>query len=253
MQYSEATRSCQPTSWAMVDHWTARLLHCLWPSVCVLCRRVGQPSLDLCVACAPDLPANGVACSRCAIPLTADAGASYVCGACLRRPPAFRAAFAPFRYDYPLDWLIHGLKYRREAACGRVLGVLFARSLLARQARSFPDVIIPTPLSTRRYRERGFNQAIELARPISAAIGVPWRADLVIRQRDTREQTGLRRKERRRNVRGAFALCKPLPARHVVILDDVVTTGSTAHELARILRRGGATTIELWAVARAGG
>jgi ComF family protein len=213
---------------------------------------MGQPGLDLCAACASDLPANEVACSRCAMPLTADAGASWVCGACLRRRPAFHAAFAPFRYDYPLDWLIHGLKYRREAACGRVLGALLARRLLAQPARTFPEMIIPTPLSTRRYRDRGFNQAVELARPISAAIGVPWRADLVIRQRDTREQTGLGRKERRRNVRGAFALCRPAPARHVAILDDVVTTGSTAHELARLLRRGGVSTIEVWAVARAG-
>jgi ComF family protein len=220
--------------------------------VCILCRGAGQPGLDLCAACALDLPANDVACSRCAIPLTASANAAYVCGACLRRRPAFHAAFVPFRYDYPLDWLIHGLKYRREAASGRILGALLARRLLAQPARSFPELIIPTPLSIRRYRERGFNQAIELARPVSAAIGAPWRADLVVRHRETREQSGLGRRERRRNVRGAFALCKPLPARHVAILDDVVTTGSTAHELARVLRRGGATRIELWGVARAG-
>jgi len=220
--------------------------------VCILCRRVGQFGLDLCAACALDLPTNGIACARCAIPLTVDADASWICGACLRRRPAFHAAFVPFRYGYPLDWLIHGLKYRREAACGRVLGALLAQRLLARPAGSFPELIIPTPLSTRRYRERGFNQAIELARPISAAVGAPWRADLVVRQRDTREQSGLGRKERRRNVRGAFALRRPLPARHVAILDDVVTTGCTAHELARVLRRGGATTIEVWAVARAG-
>jgi ComF family protein len=231
----------------------AAIQRCLLPSVCVLCRGVGRPEIDLCSACELDLPANDAACSRCAIPLTVDADSSCICGACLRRPPAFHAAFVPFRYGYPLDWLVHGLKYRREAACGRILGALLAQRLLARSAGSFPDLIIPTPLATRRYRERGFNQAIELARPISAAVGVAWRADLAIRQRDTREQSGLRRKERRRNVRGAFALSEPLLARHVAILDDVVTTGSTAHELSRVLRRGGATRIEVWAVARAGG
>jgi ComF family protein len=176
-----------------------------------------------------------------------------VCGACLRRPPFFHAACAPFRYDYPVDWLIHGLKYRREGPCGRVLGELLARRLSQRLRSALPQAIIPMPLSASRYRQRGFNQAYELARALRPALDVDVRADLVVRLRDTKEQAGLKQKDRRRNVRGAFVLQQPLPARHLAILDDVITTGSTANEVAKVLLRGGATKIEVWAVARAGG
>lgn len=249
LEYSQAVNRCQPTTRAVVDDWRARAANWLWPSMCVLCGAAGQPDVGLCIACESDLPFNPHACVCCANPLAATVRAPYICGACLRRRPHFHAAYAPFRYGYPIDRLIHGLKYRREAACGRVLGGLLARRLLLRSTPP-PQLIIPIPLSTRRYRERGFNQAIELARPIRAALGIPVRTDLLVRQRDTKEQTGLRQKERRRNVRGAFAVAADPGARHIAILDDVITTGSTANELAKVLRRAGATKVEVWAIAR---
>ncbi|MGH8179321.1 MAG: ComF family protein [Steroidobacter sp.] len=251
MQYSQATADCQPTRGIEVDDWRTRAARLLWPTTCVLCRGAGQDGLDLCAACEADLPFNPIACARCANPLAADFAPVQLCGACLQRPPHFHASYAPLRYGYPVDHLIQGLKYRREATCGRVLGCLLARRLLLRLPDPPPQLIIPTPLSMRRYRERGFNQASELARPIQAVLGIPVRADLVVRARDTQEQTGLKQKERRSNIRGAFAMCKALPARRVAILDDVITTGSTANELAKVLRRAGATRVEVWAVARA--
>jgi ComF family protein len=155
----------------------------------------------------------------------------------------------PFRYAYPLDHVVRGLKYRDELACGRVLGQLFARSVLAR-AEPLPEAIVPVPLARRRYIQRGYNQASELALAIRRATGVAVKSDVVIRQRETVEQAGLDRKARRRNVTGAFALLEPLRARHVAILDDVVTTGSTVRELAAVLREAGAEEIEVWAIAR---
>lgn len=116
-----------------------------------------------------------------------------------------------------------------------------------------PHLIIPVPLTARRYRERGYNQASELALPIRRMTGMPVRNDLVRRTRETREQTALNRKARRQNLRGAFEVVGQLPAPHVAILDDVVTTGSTVDELAKVLRRAGAQQIEVWAVARAVG
>jgi ComF family protein len=145
--------------------------------------------------------------------------------------------------------MVQGLKYRRDLCYGRILGQLLARHLVERSTR--PDVVIPVPLAPNRYRERGFNQARELARPLCASMGLSLRSDLVVRQRETREQAGLDRKERRKNTRDAFALVKPLHARHVAIVDDVVTTGSTVNELSKALRRAGAEWIEVWAVARA--
>lgn len=206
--------------------------------------------MDLCPACEADLVPNGYACSTCAEPLPA-AGEPSICGACLRHPPAFESSFVPFRYVYPIDHLVRGLKFRGELACGRVLGELFAARVLARGA-VLPELIIPVPLAQRRYRERGFNQANELALPIRRATRIPVHNDLVVRYRETAEQAALDLEGRRKNVRHAFAFVGSLPARHVAILDDVVTTGSTVREVARVLGGAGAERIEVWAVCRAG-
>ena len=161
----------------------------------------------------------------------------------------FRSSFVPFRYAYPIDHLVQGLKFRNELACGRVLGELFASCLLARGA-PLPEAIVPVPLAMRRYRQRGYNQASELALSIRRVTGASVIADIAIRQRETAEQAGLDRKARRRNVNDAFAAIAPLRARHIAILDDVVTTGSTVRELADVLSRAGAEQIEVWAIAR---
>ncbi|WP_293858190.1 ComF family protein [Steroidobacter sp.] len=161
----------------------------------------------------------------------------------------FDACVAPFRYAFPVDRMIHGLKYRGELTYGRVLGELLARHLVSRGTR--PDVVIPVPLGTARYRERGFNQARELALPVCKALGLSLRSDLVVRLRETKEQATLDRSERLKNMTNAFALAAPLNARHVAIIDDVVTTGSTTNELAKVLRAAGAEWIEVWCIARA--
>ena len=212
----------------------------------MLCGGPGDEGIDLCRGCAEDLPRNEPACSVCAEPLS---GGSQICGACLHDPPPFCTSLVPFRYAYPLDHMVRGLKYRNELACGRVLGQLFARSVLER-SQPLPEAIVAVPLARRRYLERGYNQANELALAIRRATGVAVKSDVVIRQRETAEQAGLDRKARRRNVTGAFATIKPLLARHVAVLDDVVTTGSTVRELAAVLREAGAEQIEVWAIAR---
>lgn len=176
-----------------------------------------------------------------------------ICGACLRHRPFFDSSYVPYRYAYPLDHLILGLKFRRSLASGRVLGELFVRRLLEARATPMPEIVVPVPLAAGRYRERGYNQAMELASSIRKLSEVKVRADLVVRQRETVEQSALGRKARRRNLRRAFAIVAPLPAGHIAILDDVVTTGSTVNELAKVLRRAGAKRIEVWAIARAAG
>ena len=184
-----------------------RKLHAvLWPSICVLCAKPGQlPLLDLCAACEADLPANVPACQVCAQPLSGESPATLQCGACLRRSPLFDASYCPFRYAYPLDYLVRGLKYGGAVAPGRVLSELLARRIHATRTAALPDLIVPVPLAPRRFRERGYNQAIELARYVGKRLEIPIRADLVVRTRETREQAALNKRERRRNIRGAFA------------------------------------------------
>lgn len=236
----------------MVYAVLARLQRGLLPSTCVLCAGGEQAGdLDLCAGCADDLPENANACAQCAEQLSGHRGEARLCGACLRKPPRFHAAHCAFRYGFPVDHLVRALKYGGRLAHARVLGSLLARSLADSARESWPQALIPVPLAKQRFGERGFNQAIEIAKQLEKELCIPLRADVLERRRDTREQAGLDRAARRRNVRGAFALRAPLPADHVAIVDDVVTTGSTANEIARVLRKAGAKRIEVWAVARA--
>jgi ComF family protein len=236
---------------ALVNDWLKRVQHLLMPPCCVLCGGAGErPALDLCAACIADLPCNRAACPHCAAPMPAGVPPGTTCGACLRRPPGFDAAFAPFRYAWPLDHLVRELKYQGRVAHGRVLGTLLARSLAA-QALPLPSLIVPVPLHSTRHRDRGFNQSWEVARHVAAQLGVALDECSCQRVRATEDQTVLSARDRRRNVRRAFALTRRLRSTHVAILDDVLTTGSTANELARVLKRGGVNRVSVWAVARA--
>lgn len=175
-----------------------------------------------------------------------------MCGACLKRPPGFDAATALLHYRAPADYLIQRLKFSGELAVAPLLADMLAEKIAARTS-PLPDFLIPVPLHRVRLQERGFNQAMELARRLGRRLAVPVEHRLCHRTRHTRPQsltpTGLRR----RNLRGAFSVTGELPAAaHVAIIDDVMTTGHTAAELARVLRRAGAAHVEVWIVARSG-
>jgi ComF family protein len=248
MEYLEAAGACQPQLINRVHGWLQTAQR-VWPSTCVLCRSRAEPGVDICSPCAADLPANPTSCPRCALPLQGSQGV-VLCGRCQTRAPLFDGSFVPYLYAYPLDHLIQRLKFGNHVPCGRVCGTLFAQAWMARNLEP-PNLIVPVPLGTRRYRSRGYNQAHEIARSISRVIRVPVHTNLLQRVRETPEQVGLKRKERRRNVRGAFQLAGKLDGKRVAIVDDVVTTGSTVNEIARVLRRAGAAHIEVWAIARA--
>lgn len=241
---------CQPKWRNWVDSTARALQGVLWPPQCLLCGGVGRrPATDLCEGCEGDLVRLGPACLRCAQPLSTAMMA--VCGRCLRRPPFFDRSFCAFRYAAPLDGLVRDFKYRGNTASGRLLGELFCKQLQDRDLHR-PDCVVPVPLATERYRARGFNQAIELGAQIEKRLGIPMRADVIVRTRDTVEQAGLKPRQRRRNVRRAFASVKSLHAARVAVLDDVMTTGSTVNEVARVLRTAGVREITVWTLARAG-
>lgn len=221
----------------------------LLPPTCVLCGAPGQHELDLCAGCLRDLPRNERCCPRCGIPLSDAQPAGTLCGKCLRRPPPYETCHAAFLYLDPVPAMIGGAKFHGRLNLARLLGILLARSL-SRHRADMPEAIVPVPLHPRRMRERGYNQALEIAKAAGAVLGVPVDGRCCVRTRAVTPQEGLQKAERRRNVRGAFAMRRGIETRHVALLDDVVTTGSTAAEVTRVLREGGAERVDLWAVAR---
>jgi ComF family protein len=233
----------------MTGPWLEGLLQRLYPPTCVLCGAPGHAGLDLCQGCNADLPHNRHACPRCAIPLPVDQGSGTPCGPCQRHPPPFAASHTAFRYEDALPALVAGMKFRARFNLARLLGQCLALALLEHGAER-PGLIIPVPLHWRRLRERGYNQALEVAREVSSALTIPIDFQACSRALHTNAQVGLDDRERRRNVRGAFAVLRPPAARHVAILDDVVTTGSTVTELTRVLRATGVERVDVWAVAR---
>lgn len=217
----------------------------LLPSTCVLCGGDGPPGLDLCAGCLQDLPSRRLACRRCARPLPRVG----TCGPCQRRPPVFDAAVAGFDYAHPVDWLVQRFKFGGRLECGRVLAECLAREWVARDVPR-PDAIVPVPLHWRRLQSRGFDQAVEVGRWLSRRLEVELATRLLVRRRSTGQQTALDARQRRRNLRGAFRV-RETPPRDVALVDDVLTTGSTAAECARVLKRAGCRRVRVWVAARA--
>jgi ComF family protein len=216
----------------------------LWPTRCLACDEAGGESLDLCPACATALPWLDDACRQCALPLPHPG----ICGGCLSRPPPLDAARAAFLYAAPLDRLLPRFKFHQDLAAGRLLSQLMAQAFAGVPR---PQALVPVPLHRARLRRRGYDQALELARPLARALGLPLRADLLRRVRDTAAQSELDAADRRRNLRDAFAVHAGavLPA-HVALVDDVMTTGATLHAAAFALRRMGVRRVEAWVCAR---
>jgi ComF family protein len=222
---------------AFVDALRRAIFSVLLPPTCCLCGSRGEsPELDLCSLCRTLLPLN-------------------------REPHSIVRAehravvrlIAPFEYAYPVDAWVRALKFGGERVYARVLGVLLAQTRAALQSElaNLPTLLVPVPLHATRYRMRGFNQAEEIARVTGRALRIPVDADALTRRIATREQSGLSVRKRRRNVRRAFAAPRALSASHVALVDDVVTTGSTALAAAHALAERGVRQVEVWAAARA--
>lgn len=227
------------------------LLERIAPPHCLLCGGPGDGGIALCAGCREDLPRNDHPCVRCAEPLPGtgdDLPELRVCGRCLWRPPPYVAIHVPFRYAPPIDWLVRRLKFNGDLAAGRLLGDLLALETVS--ALDGADVVVPLPLHRERLLERGFNQADELARPLARVLKAKRRPGALERVRATPAQMELPAKQRRANVRGAFAARGAARGR-VVLVDDVVTTASTMREGARQLATAKDCSVTVVAVARA--
>lgn len=210
---------------------------------CLLCCAPGTEAV-LCPACLdelPRLPENRCPC--CALPTPQ----GEMCGRCLRQAPHYDATHAAFRYDFPLDKLVQSFKYGHRLALCAFLGEQLAVQAQGVQA----ELIVPMPLHPARLRERGFNQALELARPVARALNLPIDHHSCQRIRHTPAQAGLPWKARHKNIRHAFHCTADFCGRHVMLIDDVMTTGATLDECARTLKLHGAGRVTLLVVARA--
>jgi ComF family protein len=240
-QYIEAMR---PAS--LLDAFAAPLRRL--PSQCAVCR--GWSRQRLCEACTERYAARRPRCRRCAIGVPA---AVPVCGACLTQAPPFDRTIAAVDYAHPWDELVRRFKFD---ACLDLADVLAQRLLDAvrRSDAPRPDWLLPVPVAAGRLRERGYNQAWELARRVARGLPCATDARLLLRMKDTPHQLALPPGERAANVRGAFAL-EPrrraeVAGRGVAVLDDVMTTGATASEIARTLLQAGAHSVQVWVLAR---
>ena len=225
------------------------MLQALMPGSCALCGDTGGAEV-LCAACAGQFFTRRSA--RCPVCAAASDTGNQICGACLSEPPAFDATFVACDYEPPVDHLVQDLKFNARLA----LAPLFARLLVQAIAQQpiEADWITGVPLSDNRLAQRGFNQAIEIAKPLARALAIPLAPQLCLRVRDTEAQAGLPLAQRQLNMRGAFALSLQGRAaalhKHIVLVDDVMTTGHTLHELAACLKRHGAERVSNLVFAR---
>jgi len=239
--------TCPGSCW-MPGLLTRRLFARRCPLCCV-------PETDggLCGDCMAALPVLGPHCRICCEPLAASLRRAplpvALCARCLAAPPRYERVLAPCLYAPLADRMIRQFKYGGRIEWAAPIGKLLARHVRA-AGGELPGALVPVPLHRARLRQRGFNQSLEIARVLAAELGVRLEAACVSKTRHTTPQTALDAKRRRRNLNGAFHLRRRPRAQRVAIVDDVMTTGATVGEMARVLARAGIAHIEVWVAAR---
>lgn len=230
----------------------AGFTECFLPFNCILCHEETERNLDLCIDCEKHLPWLKNVCIYCAAPLPFKT--KICCGICLKTPPPFfHKVYIIFSYNHVIRKLITGLKFQQRLIYAHILGSLLAENIsLQYQNDYLPDLIIPVPLHKKRLHVRGFNQAVELARPISKKLNLPIDYKRCKRVYNTAAQSNLPRHQRATNVKNAFVveIQEDLSSQHVALLDDVMTTGHTVTELSRALYYVGVKRIDIWCCAR---
>jgi len=214
----------------------------------MLCANHNGGKHGLCSDCLQSLPWHTAAkCPQCG--LLSD---GHICGHCLQSAPSFDATHALFSYDYPLDRLLQNYKYKESLHLADTFAALFINNLLdpAPNIHAQTDLIIPMPMHRERLKQRGFNQALEIARLISKNRNIKLDFTSCLRTRLTPPQASLPLKERIKNIKGVFQCDKNLQGLNIALVDDVMTTGASLNELAKTLKQAGAAHVECWVIAR---
>ncbi len=225
---------------------TSRLIY---PWVCCVCGGQNKCQSGVCHYCMSHLPwcLRESLCVICGLPISATTSVTKICGQCQRSPPYYDHICANFWYQSPIDKLISGYKYLNRWENAQTLIEL---STNAFSEMSKTGLVIPMPSHPARVRQRGFNAVFELIKLFHKHVKFDYEFNSVLRTKYTETQTGKLKSQRRRNVRGAFTVVKPLNNEHVIIFDEVVTTAATVNELSRCLKKSGVKRVTVWAIAR---
>lgn len=227
------------------------IVHWLLSPTCLLCGYQTQNFYNICIPCQQDLPILPQSCPKCARFISIS---STICGSCLTNPPPFDRTYTLFPYEPPVIKLITQLKFLHHLEHAQALGELLTQAIQTTwyKHRPLPDIIIPIPLHNQRLRERGFNQALEIAKPISQCLAIPIDKKGVKRTKLTVAQSVLPAKARKENIANAFTVTRDYSNLSIALIDDVITTGHTIKECSRVLKEHGAKAIDVWCCARRG-
>jgi len=232
-----------------------QILDSLYPRRCVLCHSLCAPekphNMDLCHDCQADLPLIEYACFQCGIPLHQTQNQQR-CGQCLQKTPAYDHVISIYHYQNPLIWLIQQMKFKKKSAIANLLGHVMSIQLKQHNT-TIPDAIIPVPLHYKRQLERHFNQSEEMAKVVAKKLLCPLDTQYLERHLPSKQQSGLDAKQRRKNVKGIFRVKnkKQNSYRHIALIDDVMSTGSTVNEISKTLKKNGVEKVDVWILARA--
>ncbi|SDV10944.1 ComF family protein [Pseudomonas mucidolens] len=237
---------CQPERKPKVYIWSKNKQYCL------ICNETTDSPMAVCNLCEIELPWLLAQCEVCALPLPMS---GLVCGQCQKSPRAFKQVVAPWSYSFPVDSLISRFKHQGQWPLGHLLANLLGQYLQDRFENTQltrPDCLLPVPMAGKRLRQRGYNQAVMLARWLSKDLNVPVNEHLLLRPQETVAQQELDARTRQCNLLNAFALAADtqVEGRHLALVDDVLTTGATAHSLARLLMQAGARQVDVYCLAR---
>ena len=244
-----ATQPRLDAAWQALHRWLGATV---LPAQCALCG-IGCPQV-LCPPCRTQyLGLLRPRCRQCANPL-ADIDVATLCGRCLHQRPAYDATITAFDYAAPVDQLLLQLKFGARLALAPLLAELLHVAIQQQPTWEAPQLLCPVPLGPARLAERGFNQALEIARPLARLLDVHLQPRLAMRVRETRAQSGVAAQERQTNLAHAFAIAPDyaalLPGCHVGIVDDVMSSGHTVNALASACKRAGAAKVSILVVAR---
>lgn len=228
----------------MVNLWShfTRLTFFVAPGACILCENQCDDSLAVCDKCQQDLQRTNTSCICCGRETLAEG----FCTRCISKSPPVDRTLCPYKYSYPASLLIKTLKYNQKINIAKQFAEALTRKIL-KENNTLPEAILPVPLHPLRLLKRGFNQSEEIARFISKRLSVPLDCSLLVRRRSTRPQYKLSSKERRRNIKNAFALTHPSRYQSVAVVDDIITSGATINEIAKTLKGAGLKHVSAWA------
>ncbi len=235
--------------------WLTGLVDVLFPPACLSCGGIPEIAPDdvFCSRCRDELVfLDGSLCTVCGLPFPDSPAPDHLCANCIEKAPPYSIARSVFSYEGKILEAIHQFKYALNLAVGQALAGWMAKYPFRGLHPETFDLLIPVPLHIKRLRQRGFNQALILAKGLSGAYDVDINFRCLSRRRETLTQTGLTRNQRQENVRGAFALKseKDVAGKRILLIDDVLTTGATIGECARLLLKAGAADVGAVTLAR---